>query len=421
MATRAAAWLVASAIIYAGTPIVHAAGTVGTGNPASCTEAALDTALNGGGNVNFNCGASPVTIALTNGKIITASTTIDGGDLIALDGGGAISHFFVNNGIAFTVSHITLQNGYGGSGSSGAIAGGGTTAQIQAIGSHFLNNISNTTAVGGAIGSAGPLTVTDSVFVGNASGCGGAIWASLSLQVTGSSFVGNQALASGSVCVPQGGGAIFVEASLGGAGAFVTNSSFSDNRANGVGGAIGLGGGPGFVTVTNATFVSTMHSTAGSAVGVSIGTINLANTVMVNTVANGTNCGFDAGGGSINDLGGNIQFNPTGPDTSCGAGVLQADPMLGQLADNGGPTPTFALSAVSPAVDLVVGDCPATDQRGVLRPQGVRCDAGAYELNGGGGPSTGSAVPVPALERSMLLLLSGLFGVLAWFFRQRLA
>src|SRR5215213_8951865 len=42
-----------------------AAGTVGTGSPASCTEAALDTALAGGGLVTFNCGSSPVQITLT--------------------------------------------------------------------------------------------------------------------------------------------------------------------------------------------------------------------------------------------------------------------------------------------------------------------------------------------------------------------
>ena len=53
---------------------------------------------------------------------------------------------------------------------------------------------------------------------------------------------------------------------------------------------------------------------------------------------------------------------------------------LGTLADNGGPTQTMALLAGSVAIDA--GDdlsCPATDQRGVLRPQGAHCDIGAYE------------------------------------------
>jgi hypothetical protein len=43
-----------------------AAGVVGNGTPASCTDAALNTALTGGGLVTFNCGASPVTITATS-------------------------------------------------------------------------------------------------------------------------------------------------------------------------------------------------------------------------------------------------------------------------------------------------------------------------------------------------------------------
>ena len=39
-------------------PVV-AAGVVGTGRPGSCTEAALDAALAGGGMVTFDCGPRP--------------------------------------------------------------------------------------------------------------------------------------------------------------------------------------------------------------------------------------------------------------------------------------------------------------------------------------------------------------------------
>jgi hypothetical protein len=61
------------------------------------------------------------------------------------------------------------------------------------------------------------------------------------------------------------------------------------------------------------------------------------------------------------------------------------DPLLGSLANNGGPTRTFALLAGSPAIDA--GDdatCNAApvsglDQRGIARPQGAHCDIGAYE------------------------------------------
>jgi hypothetical protein len=67
------------------------------------------------------------------------------------------------------------------------------------------------------------------------------------------------------------------------------------------------------------------------------------------------------------------------PSGVCGS--VHTDPLLGALADNGGPTQTQALGNGSPAVDFVTGpDCAATDGRGVLRPQLGTCDAGAYEV-----------------------------------------
>ena len=54
--------------------------------------------------------------------------------------------------------------------------------------------------------------------------------------------------------------------------------------------------------------------------------------------------------------------------------------MLGPLAANGGPTWTHALMVGSPAIDAAsTPDCPRTDQRGVLRPQGRGSDIGSYK------------------------------------------
>ena len=67
-------------------------------------------------------------------------------------------------------------------------------------------------------------------------------------------------------------------------------------------------------------------------------------------------------------------------DGSCSPAVT-GDPLLAPLANNGGATLTMALGTGSPAINA--GDdtrCEPTDQRGVLRPQGVHCDIGAYEL-----------------------------------------
>jgi hypothetical protein len=56
------------------------------------------------------------------------------------------------------------------------------------------------------------------------------------------------------------------------------------------------------------------------------------------------------------------------------------DPKLGPLQDNGGPTDTQLPAVTSPAIEAGVdAACPATDQRGVPRPQGPHCDSGAVE------------------------------------------
>jgi hypothetical protein len=59
--------------------------------------------------------------------------------------------------------------------------------------------------------------------------------------------------------------------------------------------------------------------------------------------------------------------------------VLGVDPLLGALQDNGGPTPTHALLAGSPALGEVTraGLCRDPDQRG--EPRVLPCDIGAFE------------------------------------------
>ena len=75
-------------------------------------------------------------------------------------------------------------------------------------------------------------------------------------------------------------------------------------------------------------------------------------------------------------------FAPSGSSrnaTSDGANIPLGDILNPTLADNGGPTLTHALVPGSPAIDIDATG-PATDQRGVTRPQGAGYDAGAFEL-----------------------------------------
>ena len=60
--------------------------------------------------------------------------------------------------------------------------------------------------------------------------------------------------------------------------------------------------------------------------------------------------------------------------------LVDTDPKLGPLQDNGGPTQTRALAADSPAIDYVkINTGVIVDQRGFTRPVGPWADIGAYE------------------------------------------
>ena len=85
---------------------VRADAVVGTGTAGGCTEAALDAALAAGGNITFNCGSGPVTITVTSEKTITADTSIDGGGVITISGGGTTRVMMVNHGTALALVNL---------------------------------------------------------------------------------------------------------------------------------------------------------------------------------------------------------------------------------------------------------------------------------------------------------------------------
>ncbi len=83
---------------------------------------------------------------------------------------------------------------------------------------------------------------------------------------------------------------------------------------------------------------------------------------------NGTDCSGHPNAADHNIVG----------DGTCGSGFITTDALLTVLADNGGPTPTYAVPVGSPAIDAGSGGA-ATDQRGVTRPQGSAGDIGSFE------------------------------------------
>jgi hypothetical protein len=94
------------------------------------------------------------------------------------------------------------------------------------------------------------------------------------------------------------------------------------------------------------------------------------------------------------DTGSNLP--PGNPDPNgnlVGSKSAPIDPLLGPLANNGGPTETMALLSGSPAIDAgTAAGAPATDQRGEAR--GTPPDIGAYEDVGDAGPSQGALASV---------------------------
>lgn len=72
---------------------------IGTGTSASCTSAAVISAVTAGGVITFNCGPDPVTITLTQTAKVRNSTTklvLDGGGKVTLSGGGSRRILYVN-------------------------------------------------------------------------------------------------------------------------------------------------------------------------------------------------------------------------------------------------------------------------------------------------------------------------------------
>jgi hypothetical protein len=363
----------------------------GTGTPSSCTEGVLNTALgcdsrgdcSGGGNVTFNCGANPVTITVTSPKTMAGETSIDGGGLVTLSGGGLTQLFDVHPGATLTLTNLTIVDGSGGaigndgtltltnskfSGNDGAPFGGAiynyNDGTLTVTSSTFTRN------AGSAINNEGTLTVSNSTFTRNSSGPagGGAIDNTGTITVTTSAFSGNSTPFGGS------GGAIDNEVGT----LIVTNSTFPGNSASD-GGAI-YNHMSGTLIVTSSTFSGNSPDATSNYFGFA----TLTNTIVAQSAF--ANCTT----GTITDGGHNLDS-----DGSCGVGPA-TDPMLDPagLANNGGPTQTIALLLGSPAIDA--GDqtvCTAApvknvDQRGYLRPGmgATRCSIGAFEFNSAGPP-----------------------------------
>jgi len=153
----------------------------------------------------------------------------------------------------------------------------------------------------------------------------------------------------------------------------ILNSTFAGNEAlEGVGGAI-----CDFQT-TAIDFCTFADNGADGGAGFFAGAVFGFGTAIDNSILAGNS---GAGGGNqetCNDVGheggNNVQW-PEG-HSACTADTTFADPLLGSLADNGGPTLTMMPAAADEIVQVGT-DCPATDQAGEARA--TPCTIGAVE------------------------------------------
>lgn len=386
--------------ILSGAHITIAGLTIRNGNPGD--------GANGGG-VLIDLTAR---LTLTDTQVISNCAPTGGGGIHVLGGltmsqgtvasnqGGGISNMsglvtlndvqVINNRGGYGLRNqnqgvLTVNAGMVGANQGGGVYNGSARATLT-----DLAIVSNT--VGGGVYNGGPtltrMTISHSLVMSNSATNGGGILnegVGASTTIYASRIISNLATNSG--------GGIFNNGIL-----TVNSSTLAYNRARAGGGLHHFGGN---LSLTNST-ISQNDATdnggglynGGSAV-LSFATLNanqadgdggnLFNDEAQLSIESSLVAQAHAGGncfnsdGFLTSLGYNLESSNTCNFTATGD-LINVDPLLGPLQNNGGPTPTHALLDGSAALDHGSAICPATDQRGVVRPQGLACDSGAYEF-----------------------------------------
>jgi CSLREA domain-containing protein len=387
-------------------PATHAAiFNIADGDVAALVSAI--TTANGNGEVDTINLATKSTYTLTTVNNTTAGgnglpvITNDGGHSLTINGNGATItrssaantpgfRIFAIAGATVSISGVTISNGLlTGTGSAGRDGfGAGMSIDSGTVALKNCNFLSNTAggsfARGGAIGNfSGSLTLTNSYLNKNSTTgdfCGGGGLENEQGSVT----VSNSTVSQNTTADSGGGIENFATMT-------VTNSTIATNTSTN---NSGLGGGGIYtqtgqgaqLTLINDTISGNSSSQGGGILFFSDSVVMLRNTIVA---GNGVDV---VGDPSVTSNGHNLIGN-IGSSSGWVASDLTGtsgqprDPQLGPLQSNGGPAPTMALLAGSPAIDAAddsVLGAPSnltSDERGLSRPIGSHVDIGAYELD----------------------------------------
>jgi hypothetical protein len=305
--------------------------------------------------------------------------------------GASLTHAVLTTDEAFggdpvTISGLTLTGGDASNGNGGGIYSVGTDLTVQS--STISHNHAAINREGGGIEAAnGQLLIKDSTISDNDGGNGGGVHAfDTDVGIENSTISGNTATGTGGGSGYGYGGGIWLSQGAGGS-LIVYGSTISGNDAYDGGG-----------------ITSDASSNA------------LGSTVISSNTATATSPSPDLrnAGASPFNLAVSLVGSSTGANIAdatgfAGSNILDVDPQLGPLADNGGPTLTMKPALTSPLVDKGIATVEPSDQRGLPRPFDVPTvanstanfangtDIGAVELQAAdfATPAPGSA-PAPA-------------------------
>lgn len=326
-----------------------------------------------------NLAAGPDTVVLDPGVYVLSRTGVDedgsatgdldvtgdlmiagaGADRTVLDGGGTDRVLDVRLAGSLQLHGVTVRNGR-------AFQGGGIRADGPLAVTSCLITGNVAAEQGGGIFDTGRLTVRDSTISGNEARVGGGLYDWRSDQWT----VDNPHPA------PK---------------VRLSNVTVSGNRAGFLGGGITVDHVDTeiehlTVTGNHARFLGGFVRNECACVPEEPGCCGPSHFELSRSILAGNTAGSDAPDCSMVQ-GSSGGFNVFGIGDSCypvptdktGTAASPLDPRITPLGDYGGPTPTHHPLPDSPALHITGEDCAPTDQRGVARPSGPGCDAGAVE------------------------------------------